>query len=78
VFLCVVLSCVARSLGAGLTPRPRSPTKCLSKKKNPKPEKGIRKNGKEEEFQVISASDSFLVGNRLRHADQDAVFTSVF
>jgi hypothetical protein len=42
-----VLSCVGRGLGAGLIPRPRSPTKCLkgsiSKKKNPTPEKGIRK-----------------------------------
>jgi hypothetical protein len=53
VFLCVVLSCVGRGLGAGLIPRPRSPTKCLkgsiSKKENPSPEKGIRKNEKEEE-----------------------------
>jgi hypothetical protein len=48
-----VLSCVGRGLGAGLIPRPRSPTKCLkgsiSKKKNLTPEKGIRKNEKEEE-----------------------------
>jgi hypothetical protein len=48
-----VLSCADRGLGAGLIPRPRSPTKCLkgtiSKKKNPTPEKGIRKNEKEEE-----------------------------
>jgi hypothetical protein len=29
VFLCVVLSCVGRGLGAGLIPHPRSPTKCL-------------------------------------------------
>jgi hypothetical protein len=49
-FLCVVLSCVGRGLGAGLIPRPRSPTKYLkesiSKKKNPTPEKGIRKKRK--------------------------------
>jgi hypothetical protein len=42
-----VLSCVGRGLGAGLIPHPRSPTKCvkgsISKKKNPTPEKGIRK-----------------------------------
>jgi hypothetical protein len=42
-----VLSCVGRGLGAGLIPRPRSPTKCvkgsISKKKNPTLEKGIRK-----------------------------------
>jgi hypothetical protein len=42
-----VLFCVGRDLGAGLIPRPRSPTKYLkgsiSKKKNPTPEKGIRK-----------------------------------
>jgi hypothetical protein len=48
-----VLSCVGRGIGAGLIPRPRSPTKCLkgsiSKKENPTPEKGIRKNEKEEE-----------------------------
>jgi hypothetical protein len=48
-----VLSCVGRVLGAGLIPRPRSPTKCLkgsiSKKKNPTPEKGIRNKEKEEE-----------------------------
>jgi hypothetical protein len=31
VFLCVVLSCVGRGLGAGLIPRPRGPTKCLRK-----------------------------------------------
>jgi hypothetical protein len=50
VFLCVVLSCVGKGLGAGLVPRP---TKCLkgsiSKKEIPTPEKGIRKNEKEEE-----------------------------
>jgi hypothetical protein len=46
VFLCVVLSCVGRGLGAGLIPRPRSPTKCL---RDPTPEKGIRKNEKEED-----------------------------
>jgi hypothetical protein len=41
VFLCVVLCCVGRGLGAGLIPSPRSPTKCLkgSIKKNPTPEK---------------------------------------
>jgi hypothetical protein len=48
-----VLSCVGRGLGAGLIPHPRSPTKCLkgskSKKKNPTPEKGVRKNDDEEE-----------------------------
>jgi hypothetical protein len=53
-FLCVcVVLCVDRGLGAGLIPRLRSPTKCLkgyiSKKENPTPEKGIRKNEKEEE-----------------------------
>jgi hypothetical protein len=57
-FLCVVLSCVGRGLGAGLIPRPRSPTKCLkgsiSKKKNPTPGKSIRKNEKEEEEFVHS------------------------
>jgi hypothetical protein len=53
VFLCVVLSCVGRGLGAGLIHRPRSPTKCLkgyiSKKKYPTPVKGIRNKEKEEE-----------------------------
>jgi hypothetical protein len=53
VFLCVVLSCVGRGLGAGLIPRPRSPTNCLkgsiSKNENPTPEKGIRNNDEEEE-----------------------------
>jgi hypothetical protein len=48
-----MLSCAGRGLGAGLIPRPRSPTKCLKgsiiKKKNPTPEKGIRNNEKEEE-----------------------------
>jgi hypothetical protein len=53
-FLCVVLSCVGRGLGAGLIPHPRSPTKYLKgsmskKEKNPTPEKGIRNNEKEEE-----------------------------
>jgi hypothetical protein len=42
-----VLSCVGRGLGAGLIPRPRSPTKYrkgfISKKENPTPEKCIRK-----------------------------------
>jgi hypothetical protein len=51
-----VLSCVGRGLGAGLIPRPRSPTKCLKgsiskKKKNPTPAKGIRRKKKEEEEQ---------------------------
>jgi hypothetical protein len=50
-FLCVcVLLCVGRSLGAGLIPRPGSPTKCLKgsiSKENPTPEKGIRNNEKE-------------------------------
>jgi hypothetical protein len=53
VFLCVVLSCVGRGLGAGLIPRPRSPTKYLkgsvSKKEIPTPGKDIRKKDKEEE-----------------------------
>jgi hypothetical protein len=48
-----VLSCVGRGLGAGLIPRPRSPTKCLkgsiSEKENPTPGKGIRNNENEEE-----------------------------
>jgi hypothetical protein len=47
-----VLSCVGRGLGAGLIPRPRSPTKYLKGpyvKKNLTPEKGIRNNEKEEE-----------------------------
>jgi hypothetical protein len=52
-FSVFVLFCVGRGLGAGLIPRPRSPTKCLkgsiSKKENPTPEKGIRNNEKEEE-----------------------------
>jgi hypothetical protein len=52
-FLCVVLSCVGRGLGAGLIPRPRSPTKCLkgskSKKKIRRLKKGVRNNEKEEE-----------------------------
>jgi hypothetical protein len=47
------LSCVGRGLGAGLIPRPRSPTKCLkgsiNKEKKPTPEKGIRNREKEEE-----------------------------
>jgi hypothetical protein len=53
-FLCVVLSCVGRGLGAGLIPRLRSPTKCLkgsiSKKKTLTPEKGIRKMRKKKFF----------------------------
>jgi hypothetical protein len=48
--LSCVVPCVGRGLGAGLILRPRSPTKCLkgsiSKKKNPTPEKGIRKKKK--------------------------------
>jgi hypothetical protein len=48
--VCVALSCVGRGLGAGLIPHPKSPTKYLkgsiSKKKNPTPEKGIRKRGR--------------------------------
>jgi hypothetical protein len=52
-FSVFVLSCVGRGLGAGLIPRPRSPTNCLkgsiSKKKNPSLEEGIRNNEKEEE-----------------------------
>jgi hypothetical protein len=54
VFLCVVLFCVGRGLGAGLIPHPRSPTKCLkgsiNKKKNPKPEEGLRNKEEEEDF----------------------------
>jgi hypothetical protein len=42
-----VLSCVGRGLGAGLIPRPRSPTKCLKdpyvKKEKSDALKGIRK-----------------------------------
>jgi hypothetical protein len=49
-----VLSRVGRGLGAGLIPRPRSPTKCLkgsiSKKEILTPEKDIRKKEKEEEI----------------------------
>jgi len=51
-FLCVVLSCVCRGLGAGLFLRPRSPTKCLNgsiSKKKSDALKGKRKNDKEEE-----------------------------
>jgi hypothetical protein len=48
-----VLSCVGRGLGAGLIPRPRSPTKCLkgsiSKKKFRRLKKAKGKNEKEEE-----------------------------
>jgi hypothetical protein len=62
VFLCVVLSCVGRGLGAGLIPRPRSPTKCLngsiSKKEIPTPEKGIRNNEKEEEEEEEEEEDA--------------------
>jgi hypothetical protein len=54
-FCVFVLSCVRRGLGAGLI-APRSPTKCLkgsiSKKENPTPGKGMRKNEKEEEEEV--------------------------
>jgi hypothetical protein len=53
-FSVLVLPCVGRGLGAGLIPRPRSPTKCLkgsiSKKKNQRSEKGIRNKEKEEDF----------------------------
>jgi hypothetical protein len=57
-FLCVyVVLCVGRSLGAGLIPRPRSPTKCLkgsiSKKENPTPGKGIRNNEEEEDLSFV-------------------------
>jgi len=52
-FSVFVLSCVGRGFGAGLIPRPRSPTKCLkgsiSKKENLTLGKGIRNNEKEEE-----------------------------
>jgi hypothetical protein len=61
VFLYVVLSCVGRGLGTGLIPHPRSPTKYLkvsiSKKKNPMPEKGIRKMRKKK----------FCMGVKLSH-----------
>jgi hypothetical protein len=57
VSLCCVVLCVGRGLGAGLIPRPRSPTKYLkgsiSKKENPMPKKGIRNNEKEEEEEEI-------------------------
>jgi hypothetical protein len=61
VFLCVVLSCVGRGLGAGLIPRPRSPTKCLkgslSKKEKSDAlkrhkEKCEREEEEEEDFSV--------------------------
>jgi hypothetical protein len=59
-----VLSCVGRGLGAGLIPRPRSPTKCLkgsiSKKKIPTPEKDIRSKEKEEVNLTISLSLSLI------------------
>jgi hypothetical protein len=62
-FLCVcVVLCVGRGLGAGLIPRPRSPTKCLkgsiSKKENPTPEKGVRNNEKEEEEEDCTGCSS--------------------
>jgi hypothetical protein len=68
VFLCGVLSCfVGRSLGAGLTPRPRSPTKCLkgsiSKKEKSDAWKRHKENEKEEEEEEVSCSDAF----RLKH-----------
>jgi len=44
---CILKALISYNTGAGLIPCPRSPTKCLkgsiSKKKNPTPEKGIRK-----------------------------------
>jgi hypothetical protein len=47
VFLCVVLSWVGGGLGAGLIPPPKESYQMskgsISKKKNPTPEKGIRK-----------------------------------
>jgi hypothetical protein len=54
VFLCVVLSCGGRGLGAELIPRPRSSTKYLKgsiikKKESDALKKGIRKNEKEED-----------------------------
>jgi hypothetical protein len=52
-----VLSCVGRGLGAGLIPRPRSPTKYLkgsiSKKENPTPGKGIRKMRKKKKKKLF-------------------------
>jgi hypothetical protein len=53
-FLCIVLSCVGRSLGAGLTPPPPKESYqmskgSISKKEIPTPEKGIRKEEEEEE-----------------------------
>jgi hypothetical protein len=60
-----VLSCVGRGLGAGLIPRPRSPTKCLKdpyvKRKNPTPEKGIRNNEKEEEESLFQSKSYDLI-----------------
>jgi hypothetical protein len=51
-----VLSCVGRGLGAGLIPRPRSPTKYLKKKrKNPTPEKGIRKMRKKKKKKLLES-----------------------
>jgi hypothetical protein len=71
VSLCCVVLCVGRGLGAGLIPRPRSPTKCLkefiSKKKNPTPEKGIRNNEKEEEEEeerLFCETDSWVISRR--------------
>jgi hypothetical protein len=59
-FFCVVLSCVGRDFGAGLIPRPRSPTKRLkgsiSKKKKSEPEKGIWNKEKEEEEEFVKGS----------------------
>jgi hypothetical protein len=51
VFLCVVLSCVGRGLGAELILHPRSPAE--SKKEIPTPEKGKRKKEKEEEEEFV-------------------------
>jgi hypothetical protein len=60
----VLLSCVGRGLGAGLIPRPRSPTKCLKdpqvKTKNPTPEKGIRKIRKKKKYSEIENLSSYL------------------
>jgi hypothetical protein len=54
---CIVLSCVGRGLGAGLIPRPRSPTKYLkgsiSKKENQTPEKGVRKMRKKKKMNEL-------------------------
>jgi hypothetical protein len=55
-FVCVFL-CVGRGLGAGLIPRPRSPTKCLkgsiSKKEKFDASKRHKENEEEEEEEDI-------------------------